>query len=233
MRGLSASQVLDLCEAGNGQSWLSKAGALMRVALPEADDTELRSAPVAAVDRALLRLRIASFGHWVPIRADCPGCAEQLEADIDLRELLSGAPPESPKTVILSIGDSEVECRAPTLADVEAVSSFEPVEAARSLTRRCLIGSVDEFDDSFGAELAAALSAADSLAAVSLRFDCVECETVWTEGVDAVELLWGEVQKTGRRLIHEVHVLAGAYGWSEAEILALSPTRRGRYLQLV
>ena len=34
-------------------------------------------------------------------------------------------------------------------------------------------------------------------------------------------------------LLHEVHRLASAYGWSEAQILALSPARRAQYLALV
>jgi hypothetical protein len=33
--------------------------------------------------------------------------------------------------------------------------------------------------------------------------------------------------------LREVHVLASANGWSEAEILALSPQRRQRYLEIV
>jgi hypothetical protein len=34
-------------------------------------------------------------------------------------------------------------------------------------------------------------------------------------------------------LLAEVHVLAGAYGWSEDAILALSPSRRQHYIALV
>jgi hypothetical protein len=35
------------------------------------------------------------------------------------------------------------------------------------------------------------------------------------------------------RLFEEVHVLARHYHWSERDILALTATRRGRYLQLL
>jgi hypothetical protein len=36
-----------------------------------------------------------------------------------------------------------------------------------------------------------------------------------------------------RRFLDEVHVLARAYGWAEAEILRLSEARRSAYLQRV
>ena len=36
-----------------------------------------------------------------------------------------------------------------------------------------------------------------------------------------------------KRLLMDVHLLARAYGWSEAEVLALSPARRRFYLEMV
>ena len=41
------------------------------------------------------------------------------------------------------------------------------------------------------------------------------------------------LESTARRLATDVHVLARAYGWSEREILALSPFRRHLYLSAV
>ena len=45
--------------------------------------------------------------------------------------------------------------------------------------------------------------------------------------------LWDEVDVRARRLLDEVHALAGAYGWSEQRILALSEARRRAYLDRV
>ena len=36
-----------------------------------------------------------------------------------------------------------------------------------------------------------------------------------------------------QRLLMEVHLLARAYGWREADILGMSPARRNAYLQRV
>jgi hypothetical protein len=48
-----------------------------------------------------------------------------------------------------------------------------------------------------------------------------------------VNFLWSEIDGFCRRSLHQVHRLALAYGWTEAQILSLSPTRRGYYLGLV
>ena len=46
-------------------------------------------------------------------------------------------------------------------------------------------------------------------------------------------LLWEEIEVRAHVLLGEVHRLASAYGWSEAQILALSPARRASYLAMV
>jgi hypothetical protein len=46
-------------------------------------------------------------------------------------------------------------------------------------------------------------------------------------------LLWVEVEAGAIALVQDVHLLAAAYGWSEAEVLGLGPARRRAYLELV
>lgn len=48
-----------------------------------------------------------------------------------------------------------------------------------------------------------------------------------------MSFFWDEINHWAKRLIHDVHILAVAYGWSEEKILALSPWRRQAYLDLV
>ncbi len=50
---------------------------------------------------------------------------------------------------------------------------------------------------------------------------------------DVGALLWEELVAQARGLLAEVHVLARAYGWSEAEVLELSRSRRAAYLAMV
>ena len=50
--------------------------------------------------------------------------------------------------------------------------------------------------------------------------------------LDAGQLLWEEIEARALVLLREVHHLASAYGWSEAQILALTPARRASYLAM-
>ena len=42
-----------------------------------------------------------------------------------------------------------------------------------------------------------------------------------------------ELATQAKRLLREVHFLARAYGWREADILAMSARRRQAYLEMV
>ena len=73
----------------------------------------------------------------------------------------------------------------------------------------------------------------DPDADVSIAFECPACGAAWLSRFDIVSYFWGELDDWAQRLLAEVHALARAYGWSEAAILALSPTRRRFYLEMV
>jgi hypothetical protein len=48
-----------------------------------------------------------------------------------------------------------------------------------------------------------------------------------------VSYLWSELEEWAHRVLVDIHTLAGAYGWSERQILALSPVRRQLYVDMV
>jgi hypothetical protein len=50
---------------------------------------------------------------------------------------------------------------------------------------------------------------------------------------DIGAFLWEEIAAQARRLLREVHTLARAYGWREADILVMSAARRQAYLEMV
>jgi hypothetical protein len=80
---------------------------------------------------------------------------------------------------------------------------------------------------------AAFLAAADAQADVQLAVSCAGCGHGWTALFDIVSFFWSELEAWALGILREVHTLASAYGWREADILALSPARRLSYLQLV
>jgi hypothetical protein len=50
--------------------------------------------------------------------------------------------------------------------------------------------------------------------------------------LDPGALLWDDVQAYARGVLGQVHSLARAYGWTESEVLSLSPRRRAAYLEM-
>jgi hypothetical protein len=81
--------------------------------------------------------------------------------------------------------------------------------------------------------LSAAMALRDPQAAVTVDLDCAECGHGWAAPFDIAGYLWTELTAAAGRIMRDVHGLATAYGWSEAEVLSVSPARRRQYLELV
>jgi hypothetical protein len=66
-----------------------------------------------------------------------------------------------------------------------------------------------------------------------LDFICPSCGHQWRAFFDIAAFFWAEIAAQARRLLREVHILASAYGWREADILAMSARRRQAYLEMI
>ena len=73
----------------------------------------------------------------------------------------------------------------------------------------------------------------DPQADIRLKLDCPQCGHAWEMAFDILSFFWAEIRAEALRLLGEVHQLASAYSWREAEILAMTPQRRQAYLEMV
>jgi hypothetical protein len=132
----------------------------------------------------------------------------------------------------------DVEFRLPGVGDLAAAARSGDPRAA--LLARCLVSAVRDGAAVSGADLPAAVQhriaeaveAADPGADLTLNVACPECGQPTRAELDIASYLWTELDSWARDVLLDVHLLATAYGWSEPEILALSPTRRRYYLEL-
>jgi hypothetical protein len=62
---------------------------------------------------------------------------------------------------------------------------------------------------------------------------CAACGHRWSALFDIVAFFWTELCVRAERLLVEVHTMARAYGWREADILAMSEARRHCYLEFL
>ena len=240
MRALTPERLLDVWERGQGYGPTVLALALLSAADPEAAWEDLGALPLGERDRRLLALREETLGRRLEAVASCPACGEPLDISLDARELLSGAVTGLPERV--SQDGLELRFRPANSHDLLAAERCPGVEEARRLLAgRCLLEARRGDQPVVAADLAeedldvlaAGLAEADPGAELLLDLSCPACGQAWEEPLDVASFFWAELDVQARRLLREVHVLARAYGWREADILTLSPRRRHFYLEMV
>jgi hypothetical protein len=169
-------------------------------------------------DRRLLAIRAETFGSSIPARATCPDCAMELEFDLDAIGMGEALPPAAAHMD---------ELRPLTSRDLAAVSAVPPEDVAGALRQR-LCGRVPEGVDP--EVLDRRIEAMATAAELTTRIACVECGAVWSEVLDVAVHVWADVETAALGLLGGVAEIAATYGWSEQDILALSPARRMAYL---
>lgn len=242
-QGFSAAELLRLWEAGSVQHPLDRALTILAAAEPGQGRHDLARLPVGRRDALLLAVHERAFGRRLAARAACPACAEQVEIGLDTRDLLASWPDGDPDEPLLVAGDGyEVRCRPPDSFDLAAiVGERDVVEARRRLLSRCVVSAMrageevppDALPETIVAAVAERIAAHDPLAVIELALACPACGREWRMLFDIGAVLWSRIEAAARRLLHQVHALARAYGWSETEILALGPVRRQAYLEFI
>jgi len=242
MRTLTATQVLEVWERAWPLSPLDRALTLWTAG---SGRTDVAGQPIGVRERAMLALRHAMFGPAMEAVATCPSCQEPVEITADVRDLAIGTLRE----VIARAGGFEVTCRPPSIAEIAAAGQMAALEGGGAadmtvlrddLARRCVVrarrGGEEVDPQALPSKVLAAID--DALAeadpSADIRFDlcCPSCDHAWEVPFDAGAYLWAELDAHARALVADVHVLASSYGWSEGEILDLTPTRRRLYVEV-
>jgi hypothetical protein len=242
MRALTATELLSVWENGSALSAPRRALLLLGAAAPEATPEQLGRLPVGQRDDLLFRLRANAFGPGLEAIATCPGCGEKLEMTFKTDDLRVPAASAADPPLTLECAEHSITFRPPDGLDlVEMTAVPDLAEAESALLRRCVLStrsgervlSPEELPAPVVTALAARLAEADPQADVQLSLACPACNHRWEEPFDIVTFFWREIEAWAARILREVHALATAYGWSEAEIVTLSPARRRLYLELV
>jgi hypothetical protein len=240
MGALTAEEVLRVWEQGSACAPLERA--LLLLSAAEAVPVgELAALPIGARDRRLLALRAATFGPKMPVAGRCPRCAQDLECTLDARELAASGSEALSGAYEWRSGDLVVRYRLPDSRDLVAVEGCAPEDAGRTLLERCVLDAAQaderlratDLPEEAASGLADAMAQADAGAETTIALTCPACAHCWTVLFDVLTVLWADVTRRARRLLQEVDALARAYGWREADVLALSPRRRSLYLEMV
>lgn len=236
MRPLSAQELLDAWERGLAEPPVRRALILLAAACPGEDPEDLARESVGRRDARLLTLREWTFGPRLVSLASCPICAERLETAFDVPDIrVASREDDPPETLSLTFDGSELTFRLPNSLDLAVLSAAGSVEGARRrLLERCLlVGAVNDLPEEALEAVARRMGEADPQGDVELSLTCPACGHSWLASFDIASFFWTEIDAWARGLLHEIHLLASAYGWREADILALSPWRRRSYLELI
>jgi hypothetical protein len=228
---------------------------LLGSAVPDASREALARIPIGVRDGALLELRERVFGPELMAVADCPWCGAQVEFSVRTDAVRSVGSRVSNGDVAnttvdsldevrasLVVGAYELAFRLPTTADVAELASGAGVESgAGALLDRCVLAasadgvacSPAELPDDVVAALERRMDDLDPNADIRLTLCCPDCGEEWRSPFTITEFLWADVDAWAWQTLGQVHALASAYGWREADVLALSPARRALYLGMV
>lgn len=229
---MTQAEVLKLWEAGRSLGALDRAVLAASVAFP--DQQNAADWPLGARNRSLAQLHCDAFGGILRGYTACRQCGDQLEFEFDGHTVAAPPATESSACQVVPVGNWLF--RLPTSRDL-AIAASEAGEhaATERLLATCYSGTepITNWTDEDMNLIGLRLSEADPLAEILLHFDCPSCAASFDESLDLGGFVWAEIESQATRIFHDVHVLASAYGWSESEILELSPARRSAYVELV
>jgi len=243
MNNLSALELLNIWEQGRRQTLAWQALLLLAASCPEKSIDELAKLSIGHRDALLLTLREKTFGQLLNGIVTCAKCGEQLELTMKIADILVDKK-IGPKELTTTIDRYEVIFRLPDSTDIDFLDETIDLAAARLMIYdRCILSicdtsekkeiSVDALPAEVMNEISDRIAKADPQADMLIDLSCPSCSREWQMGFDIVSFFWSEINTWAYRILYEVRNLAMAYGWSERDILAMSPRRRQIYLEMI
>jgi hypothetical protein len=235
----TAARLLQAWESGTAVAPLDRSPSLLDSLGAVAAGARTDELTVGQCDALLFELRRAMFGEILEVVATCPACQAEVELTVALGELQPPVRegPVAPLTV--QANGYTLLCRIPRNRDLRALEHRSGEVTLRDLLERCVLeasspeGSPVALGELPEATVDAAvevLAESDPGAQTALRVRC-PCGSEWAAELDIRDVVWSDLTDWVGRTLTEVHQLARAYGWSEAEILAMSGWRRRWYLE--
>jgi hypothetical protein len=190
---------------------------------------------VTDFEHLLLALRAARFGPRMALGFACPHCRARVEVSFGVADLQYSANPRKPAGVVPDAARpgwyraGEARFRLPTAADLAAAAAAR--DPASVLAERCLDASargkpqrarVERLMGQMAPELSRLIAAA-----------CPDCGVAVEVALSVPQVVIAELRREAAQLYAEVDLIAGAYHWPEAEILALPQPRRRAYAERI
>lgn len=186
----------------------------------------------------------------IELRCSNPQCQQPIEIELscpEIASLQSSANRANLPAHQVQIGNTTFSIRKPTgLDQLQWLKQSFPDEAATIRGMLKTLVNTEQQDilqhvwvnqpdwvSTTSQTLSRVMETLDPLVNFSLGICCPECETQAQYSLDLGAWALRKLEQTQKQLLRLVHRLASHYHWSEAEIFAIPPWRRQRYLALI
>jgi hypothetical protein len=236
MKTPSAADIVRVWELGREKPGWYRGLLMLAPAFPDLYFKDLSVWPLGRRNIALFKLRAALFSHSLTCVAACPKCGRSSEFSAAVGDL---CPHDlDPSSSLAEEHDLEVAGRAlriRLLTSLDLANAREPSLSIEhpDLLRQAVLTTETEWEDlPAGAHstIADRLYELDPQVELQMGVVCSNCGHEWSSPFDIAGYLWTEIGGMAQRLMQDVHLMARAYGWREADILAMSSARRQFYV---
>jgi hypothetical protein len=183
----------------------------------------------------LLSLRAERFGQQLSLGFACPGCAARVEVGFQVAQYLQAVRPRAVAGVTSDPSRpgwfrlDGVGFRLPTAGDQEAVA--RRANPAQLLAERCLDEPARLKPHRARVERAMAAMAPE--VSRPIAGICPSCGAAVQAPLHVTRVVVGELRRAAGAVHDEVDLIARAYHWPEATILALPQDRRRAYAERI
>ena len=244
MRRVNASELLAIWEREMDQPLIQKSLILLYQANPGMELEDIAKLNIGKRDGMLFQLREWMFGPRLINIAYCQKCNECIEWETDISDLRmsDNSVKESQDEYSFKIENFSIQFRLPNTNDIKCSidNSDDNLDPKKILTN-CLLdvkNDLEDFEisnlpDKVFDALENLIEKKDPQADIRMLLTCPNCSNQWEARFDIISYLWTEINSWAKNILQEVVFLARSLGWSEQEILSMSPKRRQMYIELL
>jgi len=186
--------------------------------------------------QALLAVTTKTRDEEMLLQVRCPQnrCGEEVELALGLNRFKQDTEDEQ---FTFNIGNRMITARLPNGIDQQQWMQSQ-TQSTTDLAKRLIMRVGDaqpraewQFPEEWLPVFSKVLEQQDELMTMQISSNCPACDAALEIAVDLEAQLLSILSQTQRNLLREVHRIALVYHWSEREIVELSASRRGFYLQ--
>ena len=241
MRRFASRDIVRVWEHGFFRNSVERSLALLAPVFPEMTRSQLTQCSIGNRDLRLLMVKEQLSGPQLRGVVRCPRCNVELGFSLRTTDIRRGDYRDpGPPLFNENLAGFELTFRLPNSADQLAMlKAGDPITASSILLRRIVKSALHDKKEIYPPQLPPEvleklgdrINDLDPQAEVRFSMDCAVCHHHWSALFEVSRFVWTEINDLARNLLTDVVQLARAFGWSEADILEMSPQRRDFYLE--